>query len=331
MSGHPWFIPSDAAVVAHRCEHDGVFQVRGVPGSDAGLADEIAVLAGEWLLFANRKENSCWTLSDAEFARDYRLIEGLAYVDTRRKVSANVHDEGFLSTHWRCKPDGTPLCRADIPLNIQARAVLTAGDAAAGAHLAHLKEIRDRRAASPFVNPDVQADIHLLDAILAAAFSTEPLPETVDPGIRRGALRPDHVPGEIRGLMEMEKGDAPGWHPISRVVGPDLPAHLNPTRALARRIMSTFTGRPLDHIHVVASPTSEEATDAMRVADWVRETSMRLEAPAPDLSAVPGYSAQVELWNRDGLDILVVDDAYMLAVYAWPQDDRPSPSPAPGR
>jgi hypothetical protein len=315
----PWL-----AAKAQLQTRDRVVALRGAEGN---VIDEIAVIAGEYLVIDS---NGAETLPAADFVCMYDAMPHagpLAHVrrapvqSLAQPLDGPQADE--FSRRWlRCTVDGALICSVDAPLSLQAAAVMAEQDRASGAaHMAVLRALREHASAAPIYEPGLQADVFTFDVVTAGL---EPAPVRVDE-IPAG-LMPEDVPqlademAQTAGLAELP------WMAMGTTFSPRLPQ----IQALAHHLFSGLTDVPLERIQMAAESAMEEPGAVVAFAAWLRvQGEHRPLERQPDFSNLaPGYEPRADRFALADVEFLLVEDFSGTFVYAWP-DRAPIPLPRP--
>lgn len=168
-------------------------------------------------------------------------------------------------------------------------------------HLNHLGALLGNRDLA-----DMEADVPQIDPTVVP----EPIPPT-----------PQNLPAVIQTAMARTDAEEPGrpvFNPEWNMVK-NLPGYMaNPIRALGRMIFSQFTDTPIDQINVMATPINTDREVNM-MAHWIRRYGIRDDEAEIDFSNImPGYTADIQLWNSEGYTFLLVKDQMGNYIYSWP-------------
>ena len=168
-------------------------------------------------------------------------------------------------------------------------------------HLNHLGALLGNRELA-----DMEADVPQIDPTVVP----EPIPPT-----------PENLPAVIQTAIARTDAEEPGrpvFNPEWNMVR-NLPGYMAaPIRALGRMIFSQFTDTPIDQINVMATPINTDREVNM-MAHWIRRYGIRDDEAEIDFSNImPGYTADIQLWNSEGYTFLLVKDQMGNYIYSWP-------------
>lgn len=112
----------------------------------------------------------------------------------------------------------------------------------------------------------------------------------------------------------------PEFHMIGNLPGQMVHA----IRKLGRAIFAEYTNTPVDEIQMIANLGGQgpnTATEVNSVAKWVHETGDEVTSGEIDFEdAMPGYKADVRVYNVNDVQVMLVKDEYGTYVYAYPAD-----------
>lgn len=139
----------------------------------------------------------------------------------------------------------------------------------------------------------------------------------------------DNLPAVLqRGLM---RGDEvqPEWHQVK-----NLPGYISkPIRAMGHQLFSMFTRTPIEKINVLADLSGQgpnEHQELNAVSAKLRERGRRLrQAEVSMRDLMPGYEAQINVFEADGYTFMLVKDFAGRYIYSWPSKDSISGGTAP--
>ncbi len=143
------------------------------------------------------------------------------------------------------------------------------------------------------------------------------IPKT--PGKEVGPVLPmKNLPAIINKQLAVKSNKEPKWHMVK-----NLPGYLsNPIRSLGRSIFKYFTATPIEEIQVLANfhgqqePNTEQ--EIKMVASWLQKNAVKL--PQKKLlfeTTIPGYDADVVVYETDGYEFMVVKDFAGYYIYAY--------------
>jgi len=123
----------------------------------------------------------------------------------------------------------------------------------------------------------------------------------------------ENLPAVINRAITRTGGDGidPEWHMVKH-----LPGYLQtPIRKLGRMVFGQFTDTPIEDIQVLATLVNPEH-DVRGVMSWIKQNGIRDDRANIDFSQImPGYKADVQLWNTRGYSFLLVHDMAGFYVY----------------
>lgn len=168
-------------------------------------------------------------------------------------------------------------------------------------YLGQLMSNRELNAAEPDLNPEANVTNGYI----------EPIPTT-----------PENLPAVISASLATTDADEVGkpvFDPKWTMVR-NLPGYMsNAIRALGRSIFGEFTDTPIEDINVMASPMVNTQRDIDMMAHWIRRYGIRdVEAELTFDNIMPGYAADVQIWNAKGYTFMLVLDAMGNYIYSWP-------------
>jgi hypothetical protein len=131
----------------------------------------------------------------------------------------------------------------------------------------------------------------------------------------------DNLPAVLqRGLM---RGDEvqPEWHQVK-----NLPGYISkPIRAMGRQLFSMFTRTPIEKVNVLADLSGQgpnEHQELNAVSAKLRDRGRRLrQAEVSMRELMPGYEAQISVFEADGYTFMLVKDFAGRYIYSWPTTD----------
>lgn len=143
-----------------------------------------------------------------------------------------------------------------------------------------------------------------LDREVQAAVGHAPLPE---PEIT-------FLPTVIQREMERTGGRVhPNWYPVKRLPGYARTA----IRTMGKEVFSPFTNTPIDDIHVLSSLTNSES-ELKYTAIWIRKHGKKVDKAHLDFEGkLPGYEADLEVWDVSGYQFALVEDFMGVYIYGW--------------
>lgn len=147
----------------------------------------------------------------------------------------------------------------------------------------------------------------------------QPAEEPVTYGYTEEPTKPETLPAIINKEISTQfKGIEPEWHMVKH-----LPGYLSSAiRAMGRQVFKPFTKTPIEKIQVLADlsgsgPNTELELNA--AASWLKQYAVRdQEAELEFHDLIPGYKADVRIFNSSGFTFMLVKDEYGRYIYAWP-------------
>ena len=132
-------------------------------------------------------------------------------------------------------------------------------------------------------------------------------------------VTPDNLPQVINSAVFAPGETLPGnvkppeWHMVKH-----LPGYLQQgIRAMGRMVFAPFTDTPIEDIQVLASLIN--GRDVQVMADWIRRNGMKDdEATIRAEDIIPGYGADIQIWNAVGATFMLVKDHAGIYIYGWP-------------
>lgn len=132
-------------------------------------------------------------------------------------------------------------------------------------------------------------------------------------------VTPENLPATInKALFKKEDGAAPTVRPPEWHMVKNLPGYMQQgIRAMGRMVFAPFTDTPIEKIQVMASLINER--DVRVMADFIRKNAfMDDEATMEAHDIIPGYGAQIQIWNMSGCTFMLVRDHAGEYIYGWP-------------
>lgn len=142
------------------------------------------------------------------------------------------------------------------------------------------------------------------DEARAIAGVADPVPPT-----------PENLPAVIQtAIAETDGTFVPRWHMVRH-----LPGYLrNQIRGLGRQVFAQFTDTPIEDVQTVTTLTNSE-TEVKALMHWIRRNGVRDDRAEMDFEGtIPGYKADVQVWNSREYSFLLVKDFAGYYVYGWP-------------
>lgn len=175
-----------------------------------------------------------------------------------------------------------------------------------------VKPINDPRAGQfmrDLSNIDATDDISDAEAARNAGHTpttqgAEPVPPT-----------PENLPAVIStAIANTGETIIPEWHMVKH-----LPGYMqNAIRAVGRSVFGQFTDTPLEKIQVLSTLSNSE-TEVRGMMAWIKHNGIRDDRAELDFAgSIPGYGADVQLWNVVGYTFMLVKDFAGYYIYGWP-------------
>lgn len=105
----------------------------------------------------------------------------------------------------------------------------------------------------------------------------------------------------------------PNWYPVKR-----LPGYVRMAiRQMGKEVFAPFTNTPLDEIHVLSSLTNSES-ELKFIVIWIRKHGKKVDKAHLDFEGkLPGYEADLEVWDVSGYQFALVEDFMGVYIYGW--------------
>lgn len=131
-------------------------------------------------------------------------------------------------------------------------------------------------------------------------------------------VTPATLPAVISNSMVAAGMITPEWHMVS-----NLPGYLQrPIRQLGRAVFNQYTDTPVEQIQVLADLNGSGPNDARELnalGKWVVDNGAPVTDGEIDFAgSMPGYKAQVKIFNVGDAQVMLVKDAMGNYAYAWP-------------
>ena len=158
----------------------------------------------------------------------------------------------------------------------------------------------------------------MLNDLLASDLGVDEPVEATD--VSTEVLTPEDLPTMISSAMTKAGEVVPEWHMVK-----NLPGYMQQAiRKLGKMVFAQYTRTPIEKIQVLANlqgngPNSEREMTA--IANWAVENGTQATIGEIDFSVMPGYKADVAVYNVEGSQLMIVKDAFGQYVYAWPEAD----------
>lgn len=145
-----------------------------------------------------------------------------------------------------------------------------------------------------------------------------PEPETATTAV--STVTADNVPAMLQNAM-VDAGIAhPEWHMIQ-----NLPGYISgPIRKLGKAVFAQYTDTPVENIQMIANlggqgPNTSKEINA--VANWVVKNGEPVTTGEIEFNLMPGYSADVKVFDVDEVEVMLVKDDHGQYIYAWPASE----------
>lgn len=130
---------------------------------------------------------------------------------------------------------------------------------------------------------------------------------------------PENLPSVINNAVFAPGSDVPSgvtppkWHMVK-----NLPGYMaSPIRAMGRMVFAPFTDTPIEDIQVLA--TLINGQDVKVMADWIKRNGQKDdEATIRAEDILPGYQADISIWNSNEYTFMLVKDHAGYYIYGWP-------------
>lgn len=142
-------------------------------------------------------------------------------------------------------------------------------------------------------------------------------------------VKPDNVPAVINKAMTVKGFLNPEWHIVANLPGNMATA----IRTVGRKLFKSFTRTPTDKIVMIGNvmnhgPNTNAEINA--VAKWLKNAGQEVSSGDVDFSDfMPGYKADIKMYDAAGCRFLLVEDFAGRYVYVWPHNDSVTMSNAP--
>jgi hypothetical protein len=131
-------------------------------------------------------------------------------------------------------------------------------------------------------------------------------------------VTPSSVPATISRAMAPAGLVEPKWKMVA-----DMPGYLAQSiRQLGAAVFDQYTSTPIDQIQVVANVQGQGPNDLRELnalGKWVIEKGTPVTDGEIDFEgSIPGYKAQVKVFNVGDVQVMLVKDGMGQYAYAWP-------------
>lgn len=146
----------------------------------------------------------------------------------------------------------------------------------------------------------------------------------------RVRVTPENLPSVVNDALTQSGVLNPDWHVVA-----NLPGNMaQGIRTVGRRLFKSFTRTPTDDIVMIANlqnsgmPNSPREINA--VASWLRNSGQEVSTGDIDFdNFIPGYRADIKLYDAAGARFLLVRDFAGQYIYSWPKSDSVEMSNTP--
>jgi len=157
--------------------------------------------------------------------------------------------------------------------------------------------------------PDDELDNPYASNNTLDTIGVDPIPKT-----------PENLPAVINKQIALWKNVEPEWSMVKH-----LPGYFQTAiRAVGRQVFGAYTKIPLEKIQVLANLNGAGPNDDRELnaaAGWIKHTGVRDSVAELDFEqSMPGYKADVQIWNAEGYQFMIVYDFAGKYVYAWPSN-----------
>lgn len=119
----------------------------------------------------------------------------------------------------------------------------------------------------------------------------------------------------------------PNWHQVA-----NLPGNMSTAiRTLGKKLFSAFTTTPVENIWTVANLAGQGPNtyrEVNSVAAWISSTGAFINDVNIDFeTTIPGYNAEVKLYDAAGVRWMLVKDEFGIYIYSWPVYESKNYSP----
>lgn len=153
-----------------------------------------------------------------------------------------------------------------------------------------------------------------------ANVSDDEVPEPETPPTAVSTVTADSIPATLQSAM-VDAGNAhPEWHMIQ-----NLPGYISgPIRKMGKAVFAQYTETPVENIQMIANlggqgPNTSKEINA--VANWIVKNGEPVSTGNIEFNMMPGYSADVKVFDIDDVEVMVVKDDHGQYIYAWPAAD----------
>lgn len=155
---------------------------------------------------------------------------------------------------------------------------------------------------------------------LFAAVPNDDVPEPETPSTDLSTVTTDSVPTTLERAMTAAGVAYPDWHMVR-----NLPGYISgPIRKLGKAVFAQYTTTPVEEIQMIANlggqgPNTPKEINA--VANWIVQHGEQVTTGDIEFNMMPGYTAEVKVFDIDEVEVMVVKDDHGQYIYAWPAAD----------
>lgn len=134
-------------------------------------------------------------------------------------------------------------------------------------------------------------------------------------------VTPETLPTVINNALSVDGVLNPDWHVVA-----NLPGNMRQgIRTVGRRLFAAMTNTPTDNIVMIGNVMNQgpnTTREINAVANWLRNTGQEVSTGNIDFdNFIPGYSADIKMYDSNGARFLLVRDFAGQYIYTWPQTD----------
>ena len=126
---------------------------------------------------------------------------------------------------------------------------------------------------------------------------------------------PENLPAVIStAIARTDMNFEPEWHMVKH-----LPGYMSSAiRAVGRAVFRPITDTPIEEIQVISTLSNSE-TEVKAMAAWLKRHGVKDDEMAMRFhDLLPGYGADIQVWNAEGYTFCVVRDPMGYYIYGWP-------------
>jgi hypothetical protein len=142
-------------------------------------------------------------------------------------------------------------------------------------------------------------------------------------------VKPENIPAKLNSELTEKGVLTPSWNIVANLPGNMATA----IRTVGRRLFKSFTNTPTDKIVMLGNvfnggPNTDKEINA--VTKWLYNSGQEKSTGDIDFNEfIPGYSAEIKLYDAAGCRFLLVKDFAGRYIYVWPQTDSVNMSNLP--